>query len=437
MIFFVRIKSMSAIKSIFSCYFKFNLLIKILVGLVLGAIAGLIFQNNTGMIEFLTPFGDLFIRLLKMIMVPVIACTLIVGASTIAPSHLGRIGGKLVLFYMITSVFAIIIGLAVGMVFQPGAGLELAAVEGKARAAQSPSITTILLNIVPTNPMNSLSEGQVLPIIFFCLLFGIALAFGRDSEDESVRKSSDAVFYFIDGVSHAMFKIVRWVMQYAPFGVFALIFIVFSKNGATAFGPLATVSASVYIGLILQVVIVYFGVCLVMRLSPWKFLVKVRHPMVTAFVTRSSGATLPVSIDAAERMGVPKSVYGFGLPVGSTINMDGTTIYLGVCAIFIANAVGVPLDFSQQVTIVLTAVLASIGTAGVPGAGAIMLLMVLESVGLKVEAGSAVAVAYGMILGIDALLDMGRTSMNVVGDMSGVVAIAKSENELDMDKWNS
>lgn len=428
---------MSAIKSIFSCYFKFNLLIKILVGLVLGAIAGLIFQNNTGMIEFLTPFGDLFIRLLKMIMVPVIACTLIVGASTIAPSHLGRIGGKLVLFYMITSVFAIIIGLAVGMVFQPGSGLELAAIEGKARAAQSPSITTILLNIVPTNPMNSLSEGQVLPIIFFCLLFGIALAFGRDSEDESVRKSSDAVFYFIDGVSHAMFKIVRWVMQYAPFGVFALIFIVFSKNGATAFGPLATVTASVYVGLILQVVIVYFGVCLVMRLSPWKFLVKVRHPMVTAFVTRSSGATLPVSIDAAERMGVPKSVYGFGLPVGSTINMDGTTIYLGVCAIFIANAVGVPLDFSQQITIVLTAVLASIGTAGVPGAGAIMLLMVLESVGLKVEAGSAVAVAYGMILGIDALLDMGRTSMNVVGDMSGVVAIAKSENELDMDRWEN
>lgn len=428
---------MSAIKSIFSCYFKFNLLIKILVGLVLGAIAGLIFQNSTGMIEFLTPFGDLFIRLLKMIMVPVIACTLIVGASTIAPSHLGRIGGKLVLFYMVTSVFAIIIGLAVGMVFQPGTGLELAAVEGKARAAESPSITTILLNIVPTNPMNSLSEGQVLPIIFFCLLFGIALAFGRDSEDESVRKSSDAVFYFIDGVSHAMFKIVRWVMQYAPFGVFALIFIVFSKNGATAFGPLATVTASVYVGLILQVVIVYFGVCLAMRLSPWKFLVKVRHPMVTAFVTRSSGATLPVSIDAAERMGVPKSVYGFGLPVGSTINMDGTTIYLGVCAIFIANAVGLPLDFSQQVTIVLTAVLASIGTAGVPGAGAIMLLMVLESVGLKVEAGSAVAVAYGMILGIDALLDMGRTSMNVVGDMSGILAIAKSENELDMDKWES
>ncbi len=428
---------MSALKSLFSCYFKINLLLKILVGLILGAIAGMIFQNNGEMIAFLTPFGDLFIRLLKMIMVPVIACTLIVGASTIAPSHLGRIGGKLVLFYMITSIFAIIIGLAVGSVIQPGTGLELAAVEGKARVAESPTLTSILLNIVPTNPMSSLSEGSVLQIIFFCLLFGIALAFGRDSADENVRKASDTVYHFIEGVSQAMFKIVGWVMQYAPFGVFALIFIVFSKNGATAFGPLAAVTASVYIGLVLQVVLVYFGVCLVMRLSPLKFLSKVRNPMVTAFVTRSSGATLPVSIDAAEKMGVPKSVYGFGLPVGATINMDGTTIYLGVCAIFIANAVGMPLDSSQQLTIVLTAVLASIGTAGVPGAGAIMLLMVLESVGLKVEAGSAVAVAYGMILGIDALLDMGRTSMNVVGDMSGVVAVAKSEKSLDMDKWNS
>ncbi|NOL50258.1 dicarboxylate/amino acid:cation symporter [Pelistega europaea] len=428
---------MSAIKSLFAGYFKINLLVKILVGLILGAIAGLLMQNNSDMIAFLTPFGDLFIRLLKMIMVPVIACTLIVGASTISPGHLGRIGGKLILFYMVTSVFAIIIGLAVGMVFQPGTGLDLAAVEGKARAAQAPSVISILLNIIPTNPMNSLSEGQVLPIIFFCLIFGIALAFGRDSADEAVRKSSDTVYNFIDGVSHAMFKVVHGVMQYAPFGVFALIFIVFSKNGATAFGPLANVTVSVYVGLVLQVVIVYFGVCLIMRLSPLKFLAKVRNPMVTAFVTRSSGATLPVSIDAAERMGVPKSIYGFGLPVGATINMDGTTIYLGVCAIFIANAVGVPLDFSQQLTIVLTAVLASIGTAGVPGAGAIMLLMVLESVGLKVEAGSAVAAAYGMILGIDALLDMGRTSMNVVGDMSGVVAIAKSEGELDMERWNS
>ena len=158
--------------------------------------------------------------------------------------------------------------------------------------------------------------------------------------------------------------------------------------------------------------------------------------MVTAFVTRSSGATIPVSMEACEKMGVPRSVFGFSIPVGATINMDGTTIYLGVCAVFIANIVGAPLDFAQQLTVVVTAVLASIGTAGVPGAGAIMLLMVLESVGLKVEAGSVVAIAYSMILGIDAILDMGRTSMNVVGDLSGAVIVAKSEKDLDMKKWS-
>ena len=194
---------------------------------------------------------------------------------------------------------------------------------------------------------------------------------------------------------------------------------------------------SVYIGLLLQIVLVYCVICVIYKLSPIKFLKKVRPPMVTAFVTRSSGATIPVSMETAEKdMGVPRSIFGFTIPVGATINMDGTTIYLGVCAIFIANIVGVPLNFSQQLTVVLTAVLASIGTAGVPGAGAIMLLMVLESVGLKVEAGSVVAIAYGMILGIDAILDMGRTSMNVVGDMVGAVIVAKSENELDMEVWN-
>ncbi|KGQ69822.1 amino acid transporter [Chelonobacter oris] len=426
-------------KGLFSFYFQSNLLIRILIGLILGAIFGIVFQNATEMIAFLTPFGDLFIRLLKMIMIPVIACTLIVGASTISPAHLGRVGSKVIVYYMLTSLFAIIIGLAVGVVLNPGLGLELTANQSTTiKETVAPSLLSILLDIIPTNPMNSFSEGKILQIICFCLFFGIALAFGRDSNDEKIQSASDTVYHFFEGASHAMFKVVGWVMQYAPIGVFALIFIVFSQNGAAAFGSLANVTFSVYVGLVLQVVLVYCGICLLLRLSPITFLKKVRAPMITAFVTRSSGATLPVSIETAEKqMGVPKSIYSFGLPVGSTINMDGTTIYLGVCAIFIANAVGVPLDFSQQLTIVLTAVLASIGTAGVPGAGAIMLLMVLESVGLKVEAGSMVAVAYGMILGIDALLDMGRTSMNVVGDVMGVVAVAKSENELDEEVWNS
>ncbi|MDO5651346.1 MAG: dicarboxylate/amino acid:cation symporter [Moraxella sp.] len=424
--------------NIFSWYFKSNLLIRILIGLVLGAICGIVFQNAVGAIAFLTPVGELFIRLLKMIVIPVIVSTLIVGASSIAPAQLGRVGIKTLFYYTITSFFAIVIGLGVGQMFKPGLGLELqtdTSIEGK--LAEAPNLLKILLEIVPTNPMAVISDGQVLPMIFFCLMFGVALAFGRDSTDTQVRQSSDTVYSFVDGVSQAMFKIVGWVMQYAPIGVFALIFIVFSKNGATAFGSLASVTLSVYAGLILQVVLVYCVICAIMKLSPLIFLKKVRPAFITAFVTRSSGATLPVSIQASESMGVPKNIYSFGLPVGSTMNMDGTTVYLGVCAMFIANAVGMPLDSSQMITVTLTVILGAIGTAGVPGAGAIMLLMVLESIGLPVEAGSAVAIAYSMILGIDALLDMGRTSMNVVGDIAGVAVVAKQEKALDETVWRS
>ena len=425
-------------KGVLDFYFKSNLLIRILIGLVLGAVFGIIFQNATGAIDVLKPFGDLFIRLLRMIMIPVIVCTLIVGASSISPAHLGRVGLKIIAFYMVTSLFAIIIGLFVGSILQPGVGLELANIAGSAKEAKSPGLVEIFLNIIPTNPFGSIASGDVLPTICFCLFFGIALAFTRDSESQAVRNAAETVYSFFEGMSSIMFKVVDWVMQYAPIGVFALIFIVFSKSGAEAFGPLANVTISVYIGLALQIALVYCVACLIVKLNPLTFIKKVRPPMITAFVTRSSGATLPVSMETAEKdMGVPRSIYGFTLPIGATINMDGTTIYLGVCAIFIANVVGMPLDFSQQLTVVITAVLASIGTAGVPGAGAIMLLMVLESVGLKVEAGSVIAIAYGMILGIDAVLDMGRTSMNVVGDMMGAVFVAKSEKELDEEIWNS
>ncbi|MFL1705751.1 dicarboxylate/amino acid:cation symporter [Campylobacter sp. MOP7] len=424
-------------KGILDFYFKSNLLLRILIGLVLGAIFGMIFQNAGGAIEILKPFGDLFIRLLKMIVLPVIVCTLIVGASSISPSHLGKVGVKVIAFYMFTSLCAIVIGLAVGSILQPGVGLELATnVASAGKEVKAPGLVDILLNIIPTNPFEAIAKGEVLPTICFCLFFGIALAFSLDSENEQVRNSAKIVFSFFEGMNSIMFKVVHWVMQYAPIGVFALIFIVFSKSGAEAFGPLINVTVSVYVGLILQILLVYCVICVFIRLSPIKFLSKVRPPMITAFVTRSSGATLPISMETAEKdMGVPRGVYGFTLPVGATINMDGTTIYLGVCAIFVANVVGMPLDFSQQLTVVITAVLASIGTAGVPGAGAIMLLMVLESVGLKVEAGSVIAIAYGMILGIDAVLDMGRTSMNVVGDMMGAIFVAKSEKELDEKLW--
>ena len=420
------------------------LLWAILIGLILGAITGVIFafispDNVVRKYALLVaaPLGTLFINLLKMIVTPVIIFTLVSGVASIEPSRLGKVGVKIIIFYMLTSLMAIIVGLVVGNIMQPGQGIVLAETAKEITAKEAPSLVTIFLNIIPTNPFASIAKGDVLPIIFFSFFFGIALAFARDSRDEKVKESADVVYKFFDGCAQVIFRVVGWVMLYAPIGVFFLIFQVFTQQGADAFGPLLHVTLAVYIGLVLQIFVVYMLICAAFKINPVLFLKKVYEPWLTAFVTRSSGGTLPVSMDTAERkMGISKGVYSFTLPLGATINMDGTTIYLGVCATFIANAVGMPLDASQQMTVIITAVLASIGTAGVPGAGAIMLIMVMNSVNLDVTQGN-VKLAYAMILGIDALLDMGRTSMNIVGDLCGTCVVAKLEDEMDPSFWTT
>ena len=419
-----------------------RLLWAILIGLILGGIIGAIFAfipeehaSKRYALLVAAPLGDLFIRLLKMIVTPVIIFTLISGVASISPARLGKVGVKIIVFYMLTSFIAIIVGLAVGNIMQPGEGVTLKETTQEIKAKEAPSLVETLLAIVPTNPFESIAKGDVLPIIFFSIFFGIALAYARDNQDAKIKESADSVYKFFDGCAQVIFKVVGWVMMYAPIGVFFLIFQVFAKQGAEAFGPLLHVTVAVYIGLLFQMFVVYVVICSIFKISPLLFIKKVYEPWLTAFVTRSSGGTLPVSMDTAERkMGISKGVYSFTLPLGATINMDGTTIYLGVCAFFIANAVGIPLTGTQQMTIIITAVLASIGTAGVPGAGAIMLIMVLNSVGLDVTQGN-VKLAYAMILGIDALLDMGRTSMNIVGDLCGTCVVAKVENEMDMSYW--
>ena len=428
-------------KKVFGWYFKSNLAYRILGALVIGSIIGMVVPKgvilfgNTTLLSIIAPFGDLFIRLLKMIIVPIIVASLIMGTSSIEPSKLGRVGGKAVFFYFITTLFAIVIGLACAFVFRPGSGLDLSdASVAVSKTASAPSISEIFLSIVPTNPISSMANTDVLAIICFCIFFGVGLAFCKESNDERIKNSANTVFNFFDGVSEIMFKMVRWIMEYAPIGVFALMFAVFNKSGAGAFSSLANVTIALYVGLALQVILVYCGVCLLMKLNPIDFIKKVKDPMLTAFVTRSSNATLPISMDTAEhKMGVPKGVYSFVLPVGATVNMNGTTVYLGICSLFIANACGIDLTMGHYITIIITSILAAIGTAGIPGAGAIMLLLILESIGLKVEGN--VAIAYGMILGIDAILDMGRTSMNVVGDVVASIWVAKTEGELDESKW--
>ena len=415
-------------------YFEINLLVRILLGLILGAIAGLVFGPG---IVWVSPFGDIFVRLLKMIVMPVVMFTLIVGAASIHPARLGRVGVKALVIYMITTAFAVVLGLVMGNLFHPGRGLQLAgAASAFGKELEQPSLLDTLISVVPKNPFSAFSAGEILPTIFFCIMFGIGLAFLRESGEERVREAANTVFKFFEGCGEIMYKVVHWILQYAPIGVFALIAVVFGKQGAEAFGPLGIVTMSVYIALLVHYLLVYGGLLAIFRISPLQFYARAKEATITAFVTRSSGGTLPVSLDVAQnKMGVSKGVFSFTLPLGATINMDGTAIYQGVCAIFVGFAIGSPLTLSQQMTVIMTSVLASIGTAGVPGAGAIMLLMVLNSVGLKVEPGTTVAMAYAMIFGIDALLDMGRTALNVTGDLAVTCAVAKSENELDQTYW--
>ncbi len=427
---------MEKTNGIFAWYFKTNLLLRILIGLVLGAVAGLIFGPG---ISWVSPLGDIFVRLLKMIVMPVVIFTLVVGAASVHPSKLGKIGLKALCFYMLTSAFAVGLGLLIGNLFSPGAGMDMAAdAAAIGKEIKAPSLAETFLNIIPKNPFAAIAGGKILPTIFASLVFGIGLAFIRQSDEERIATAGETVFKLFEGGAEIMYKVVRWVLEYAPIGVFALIAVVFGKQGAAAFGPLGIVTLAVYIALLAHLVIVYGGLLAFNRISLFQFLGKAKDAMLTAFVTRSSGGTLPVTMNVAkEKMGISKGVYSFTLPLGATINMDGTAIYQGVCAIFVGLAIGLPLTLGQQITVITTAVLASIGTAGVPGAGAIMLLMVLDSVGLKVEPGSAVAAAYAMILGIDALLDMGRTGLNVTGDLAATCLVAKSEGQLDSDYWQS
>lgn len=430
-------------RGIFDWYFKTNLLERILVGLVLGALVGIVlgfFPNSVKpFVDNSRFFGDLFIRLLKMIVVPVIFFSLIAGAASIDPGRLGRVGIKIMAFYLFTSALAVVIGLIFANILRPGAGFNVVGAAGlQGRAAATAPISQILLAIVPTNPVDSLAKGDVLPIIFFAVVFGIALSYIKDSENKSLARAGAGLMDVVNAAAEAMYKLVSGIMQYAPIGVFVLIAQVFAQQGPKAIGPLLMVTLAVYIGLLVHLVGVYGGFLAIWKLGFVNFLKGANEAMVTAFVTRSSSGTLPITLRCAEeKLGISRSICSFTLPLGATINMDGSAIYLGICAMFIGNTIGQPLTVNQQGMVVLTATLASIGTAGVPGAAAIMLLMVLESIGLKVTEGSAVAAAYAMILGIDALLDMGRTCLNITGDMAGSAIVAKSEKELDFTKWNS
>lgn len=363
----------------------------------------------------LKPFGDLFVRLLKMLIVPLVFATLVVGVASITPAKLGRMGGWAILFYYGTGIIAVSIGLILANVTRIGTGMpigELAAVEAKA----VPALSQVLLNIVPTNPVGAMAQGQILPIIFFAVLFGIALNLAG--------KVAEPLYNIIDGMANAMFKLVSIVLYYAPIGVFALIGWTVAKFGVAVLLPFAALIAVCYLGYILHVGVTYSLILrFVAKVNPWKWLRAIKEAPTFAFVTCSSSATLPVTMRVCrENTGMSKETSGFILPAGSTLNMDGTGLYQGVAAIFLANAFGMDIGIVGNITILITALLASIGTAGVPGAGLIMLMVVMGAVGIPLE-------GVAIIAGIDRILDMGRTAVNIIDDTVCAAVVSRFEGE--------
>lgn len=408
---------------------KLQLTTKILIGLVAGVVVGLIlgkmgaqgFANNV-----IKPFGTLFLNLIKMIIVPLVLASLVVGAASVGDvKKLGRIGTKTMAYYLLTTAAAVTLGLILGNLIDPGTGVNLgAAAQKAAEVPKAPPISQVLLDIIPSNPVKSLVDANMLQIIAFALFIGIAITL--------VGEKAKPVLSFFDGLAEIMYKITGIIMLYAPIGVFALIVPVVATYGATVLMPLIKVIIAVYIGCILHALVVY-SACVYgfAKMSPVKFFKGYFPAQVIAFTTCSSSGTLPASMKCVEEnLGVSKQISSFVLPLGATINMDGTALYQGVCALFVAQFFGVDLTFAQQVMIVLTATLASIGTAGVPGAGLIMLSLVLQQANLPME-------GLALIAGIDRILDMIRTTVNVTGDASAAVIVAASEGDLNVSVDNS
>ncbi len=413
-------------------YRRIPVIYKILVGFLLGIIVGAVVGEP---ITALKPLGDLLIRLLKMIVAPIILFSLVVGAASISPRKLGKIGVKIMVYYILTTLIAVSIGILMASAFQPGAGIALAGEAKEIKPKAPPSPVEVVLAIVPTNPFAALTEGKVLQIIFFAIVLGIALAYLMGSENPRLKEVGTTAYRVFEGLAEAIYKIVRGILEYMPIGVFALIGFVVAKYGPGVLGPLGIAVVALYAGLFTHIIVTYGVVLGIFKLNLIKFLKGAKEAMITAFVTRSSSGTLPITMTVAEQnLGIKRSVFSFTLPLGATVNMDGTAMYQAIATFFVANALGIPLTPAQHFMIVLTATLASIGTAGVPGAGLIMLAMVLEAVGLPLTEPS-VALAYSMIAGIDVILDMGRTMVNVTGDLVGTSIVARTEGEIDLSKW--
>lgn len=398
-----------------------GLAMQMLIGLVLGVIVGM-FLDSQFATTYVKPFGDLFIRLIRMVVVPLVFATLVAGAAGISDvSKLGRVAIKTLVIFMVTSAIAMIFGLLIANIIDPGIGLTLSTEGLKAAQVKAPSFVQTLLDIVPINPMEAFAKGSILQIIFFAIMFGFCLNF--------LGEKGKPVYHFFDIVGNLMIHMTQVVMRYAPIGVFALMAVVVSQHGLAVLLPLGKLILASFIATALLVILIYIPIVVfIIRIPVGEYFKGIFEPWLIAFTTCSSAAAMAANLVASRRLGATNSIASFAVPLGNTINMNGTAVYMGVCAVFAAQIYDLPLTMGDQVIVVITGVLAAVGTAGVPGAGLIMSTLVFTQIGIPLE-------VIALIAGVDRVLDMIRTSINVVGDSTTALMVSRMEGELGSEPF--
>jgi proton glutamate symport protein len=407
---------------------KIGLAWQIFIGLILGIIVGAVFYGNPTVATYLQPIGDIFLRLIKMIVIPIVISSLVVGVANVGDlKKLGKLGGKTLIYFEIITTIAIVVGLLAANVFQPGSGVNMKTLEktdiqsyvDTTKEVQNHSMIETVVNIVPKNIFESLANGEMLAIIFFSVMFGLGVA--------AIGEKGKIVLQFFQGVSEAMFYVTNQIMKFAPFGVFALIGVTVSKFGVQSLIPLSKLVVVVYGTMIFFVVVVLGAVAKLVGVNLWHIIKILKDELVLAYSTASSETVLPKIMEKMEKFGCPKAITSFVIPTGYSFNLDGSTLYQALAALFIAQLYGIHMPISQQISLLLVLMVTSKGIAGVPGVSFVVLLATLGTVGIPVE-------GLAFIAGIDRILDMARTAVNVVGNSLAAVVMSKWEGQYNEEK---
>ncbi|MBP2031858.1 proton glutamate symport protein [Clostridium algifaecis] len=407
---------------------KIGLAAQIVVGLILGVIVGAVFYGNPKIVTYLQPFGDIFLRLIKMIVIPIIISCLVVAVAGVGDmKQLGKIGLKTLIYFEIMSAIAIVLGLAVANIFHPGTGIDMSGLSktnissyvNTAKGVSHHGFADTIVNIVPDNFFNSVSTGNMLPIIFFSVMFGLGVA--------AVGEKGKPVLKFAEGAAEAMFWVTNQVMKTAPIGVFALIGVTVSKFGLSSLIPLGKLAVTVYGSMIFFVIVVMGIVAKLVGNSVFNIIRILKSELILAYSTSSSETVLPKIMEKMEKYGSPAAISSFVVPTGYTFNLDGSTLYEAIASIFIAQMYGIHLSIFAQINLVIVLMITSKGIAGVPGASFVVLLATLGTVGIPIE-------GLAFIAGIDRILDMARTVVNVVGNSLAVIVVSKWEGKYDNEK---